>query len=155
MRIAKRRSPPFDMEGERTAAQREHVQLFLRAFQFYLGRDIEGLLELIDPDVEVTAPQWMNAGPFHGHAGYMAWISQWNEAWQELDFDVVSVEPVGERHVVGEVLTRGRGVESGVEVEQTAGWMVEMRNRRAAYVEVTVGVESALEVARRRERLGA
>ena len=60
------------MADEPTISARSRCQ---RAFQLYVGGDIEGLLELYNPDVVVTAPDFMNAGPFHGHEGFMEWIS--------------------------------------------------------------------------------
>jgi ketosteroid isomerase-like protein len=139
------------VSDELTAAEHERVELVRRGFQLYVGGDIEGLLELYDREVEVTAPEWMNAGPFHGHEGYMRWLRRWNEAWESFDFDVRSIEPVGERHVVAEVLISGRGAGSGVEVSTTSGWVAEVRNGRATYLEVTMSVDGARDVARRRE----
>ena len=93
----------------------------------------------------------MNAGPFHGHDGFMEWLRIWNEAWDTFDFDVRSVDPVGERHVVARVLVSGRGAGSGIRVEQMAYWLVEVRDGLATYVEVLVDPDEAFEQARRRE----
>jgi ketosteroid isomerase-like protein len=142
-------------ERELTPSEAERVRLVRRGFQLYVGGDIEGMLELYDDGVEVTAGEWMNAGPFHGHAGFMEWLRRWNEAWDTFDFDIRSIEPVGERHVVAEVFISGRGAGSGIEVGNTSGWVAEVRNGLGRYVEVTASVEKALEIARRREGLGA
>ena len=120
------------MAGEATAGQRENMSLAQRALQLYVGRDIEGLLALYHSDVVVTAPDFMNAGPFHGHEGYMEWISRWNEAWDDFDFDLRAIEPVGERHVVLSILVSGRGAGSGVEVEQMSYWVAEIRDKLVA-----------------------
>jgi ketosteroid isomerase-like protein len=73
------------------------------------------------------------------------------EAWEDFDYDVQSIVPVGERHVVAAVRIRGRGARSGIEVEDVAGWVIEVRDRQAIYVEVKLSVDRAFEVARRRE----
>jgi ketosteroid isomerase-like protein len=143
------------MPEEPTAAQRENVALAQRALQLYVGRDIEGLLELYDPEVVVTATDFMNAGPFRGHEGYMEWISRWNEAWETFDFDIKAIEPVGEHHVVLSILISGRGAGSGVAVEQMSYWVAEVRNRLGTYLEVLLSEERALDLARRRESEGA
>ena len=143
------------MPEEPTAAQRENVALVQRALQLYVGRDIEGLLELYDPEVVVTATDFMNAGPFRGHEGYMEWISRWNEAWETFDFDIKAIEPVGEHHVVLSILISGRGAGSGVAVEQMSYWVAEVRNRLGTYLEVLLSEERALDLARRRESEGA
>ncbi len=129
----------------------ERVAITRRAFQLYVGGDIEGLLEMYSPDVVVTAPDFMNAGPFRGHDGFMEWLRRWNEAWDTFDFDVRAVEPVGERHVVASVLITGRGRGSGVEVAQVAYWVAEIRGGLGAYLEVVADGERAFDLARRRE----
>jgi ketosteroid isomerase-like protein len=129
----------------------DRVALTRRAFQLYVGGDIEGLLALYSPDVEVTAPDFMNAGPFRGHEGYMEWLRRWNEAWDRFDFDVRAIEPVGERHVVASVIVSGRGAGSGVEVEQMSYWVGDIPGDRIAYLEVLVDEERAFDLARRRE----
>jgi ketosteroid isomerase-like protein len=134
-----------------TADERRRVALVRRGFQLYVGGDIEGLLELYDPEVEVTAGDWMNAGPFRGHAGYMEWLRRWNEAWESFGFDIRSIEPVGERHVVAEVLITGRGAGSGLQVSNTSGWVAEVRNGLGTYLEATTSVERAREIALQRE----
>jgi ketosteroid isomerase-like protein len=132
------------MEGER-------VEITRRAFQLYVGGDIEGLLALYSPEVEVTAPDFMNAGPFRGHDGYMEWLRRWNEAWDRFDFDVRSVDEVGERHVVASVLVTGRGRGSGVEVRQMSYWVGEVRDGLGTYLEVLTDEARAWDLARRRE----
>jgi ketosteroid isomerase-like protein len=139
------------MPEELTPTQRKNVALTRRAFQLYVGGDIEGLLEMYDPEVTVTAPQFMNAGPFHGHDGFMEWLRIWNEAWETFDFDVRSVDPVGERHVVASVMVSGRGAGSGVEVEQMAYWVAEVRGERGTYLEVLTHPDDAFAIARGRE----
>jgi ketosteroid isomerase-like protein len=137
--------------AELTPTQRNNVALTRRAFQLYVGGDIEGLLELYDPDVVVGAPQFMNAGPFRGHDGYMEWLRIWNEAWETFDFDVRAVDPVGEGHVVATVLVSGRGAGSGIAVEQMSYWVGAVRNGLGTYLEVLADRDEAFELADRRE----
>jgi len=127
------------------------MALAQRALQLYIGRDIEGLLALYHPDVVVTAPDFMNAGPFHGHEGYMEWVSRWNAVWETYDFDVKAIDAVGEHHVVLSVLVSGRGAGSGVEVKQMSYWVAEIRNKLGTYLEVILFEEKAFELAHRRE----
>ena len=125
-------------ERELTPDERERVSLVRRGFQLFVGGDIEGMLELYHPEVEITGRDWMNAGPFHGHGGFMEWSRLWFEAWEDFDYDVQSIVPVGQRHVVAAVRIRGRGARSGIEVEDVAGWLIEVQDRQAIYVEVAL-----------------
>ena len=65
-------------ERDLTPEERQRVRLVRRGFQLFVGGDIEGMLELYHPDVEITGRDWMNAGPFHGHEGFMEWTRLWS-----------------------------------------------------------------------------
>jgi ketosteroid isomerase-like protein len=134
-----------------TAAQREHVAMVQRAFQLWVGRDIEGVLEMYAPDVVVNAPHSTDAGPLHGHEGFMDWMSRWNAEWGSFDFDVQAIDAVGERHVAATVMVIGEGRESGAPVKRLTCWVFEIRDRRVVYVEVVGSPERALGIARERE----
>jgi len=138
------------VEGEPTAAQRENTALVQRAFQLHVGRDVEGVLALYDPDVEVIAGDFLDEGPFHGHSGFMEWSSKWNA---KFDFDLRTATPVGARHVAAElVVSEPRGPQAGR--NRPAGWLVEIRRRLIVHHELVALPEYAFETARRRERLG-
>jgi hypothetical protein len=70
-------------------------------------------------DVEVGgAPELPNSGPFHGHEGFVTWITQWLEAWGEFRIEVVEMVAIDDEHVLVEVDQHGRGQGSGVDVTQ-------------------------------------
>jgi len=70
-------------------------------------------------DVEVgAAPELPNSGPFHGHEGFVTWITQWLEAWGEFRIEVVEMVAIDDEHVLVEVAQHGRGQGSGLEVTQ-------------------------------------
>ena len=70
-------------------------------------------------DVEVGgAPELPNSGSYHGHEGFITWIAQWLEAWDEFRIEVVEVVAIDDEHVLVEVEQHGRGQGSGLEVTQ-------------------------------------
>jgi ketosteroid isomerase-like protein len=70
-------------------------------------------------DVEVGAePELPNSGTYRGHEGFLTWIGQWLDAWDEFRIEVVAMSAVDDRHVLVEVDQHGRGAGSGVEVSQ-------------------------------------
>jgi ketosteroid isomerase-like protein len=143
------------MADRPTGVQREHAAILQRAFQFWVGRDIEGLLDLYSPDVIVTARDFMKAGPFQGHAGFMELLSLWNETWGAFDFDVQEIEPVGQRHVVATVMVTGGGRAGNGDVKRLSCWVAEIRTGLVAYLEAVNSPERAREIARSREAEGA
>ena len=44
--------------------------------------DIESLVELLDPDIEVYAALGLiNSGTYRGRDGFRAWLAEWLDAW--------------------------------------------------------------------------
>ncbi len=114
--------------------------------------DVEATLAAFADDIEVSVPaDFMNSGTFRGRDGFLEWIEQWNEAWEEISYELEDVVPVGDRHVVAAVRNRGRGRGSGVQVEDVRAWVLELRDDRVSYFSLQVGFEEALAHARERE----
>jgi ketosteroid isomerase-like protein len=132
--------------------QEENVVLIREGFADFERRDLEALLARLDPEVEVfSTPKLANSGTFHGHEGYLKWVGDWLEAWDEFKIEVQRVAPVGDRHVVTAVRQTGRGRGSGVPVEMKAAYMLEIRDRKLVRFHMYSTLEEALEAARRGE----
>jgi ketosteroid isomerase-like protein len=113
--------------------QRANVELVRKGLETYNSGDLEAVRPLIDPEGEVTSnPLGMNRGIYKGFDGYMKWLRQWLEAWEEFEIEIESVEPIGERHVVVDVRQFGLGKGSGVPVEQRISQMWEIRDGKVA-----------------------
>jgi hypothetical protein len=70
-------------------------------------------------DVEVGgAPELPNSGSYHGYDGFITWITQWLDAWDEFRIEVLDMRAVDDEHVLVEVEQHGRGRGSGLEVTQ-------------------------------------
>jgi ketosteroid isomerase-like protein len=112
-------------------------------------------METIAEDVEVFVPSELgNAGTYRGTEEFLRWNAQWEEAWSDFQMEVVSAEPVGERHVVCLIRSRGRGAGSGVEVGNELGWVLEVRGESLAFLGLQPSHEDAVALAERREREG-
>jgi ketosteroid isomerase-like protein len=130
----------------------DREQLFREGFEAYVEGDMERALSRYSPEIEATAPDWMNEGTFKGHEGFLEWAAAWQEAWESWTQELVEVRAVGEDHVVARVRARGRGRGSGVELDQEVGQVVAVdENGKAAYLEITQTFERALEIAHERE----
>ncbi len=134
----------------------ERVELVRRGFQAYNARDAGAVLRLLDPEVEVyNTVALMNAGTFHGHEGYLRWVRQWEEAWEDFQNTPEEIVPVGERHVVARVRASGRGRGSGVEIGQVLAYVWELRDGRCVRLELHPSFELAVQAAREREGIAA
>jgi ketosteroid isomerase-like protein len=134
-----------------SAERQAGVELARRGIEAFGAGDLETVLEVLAEDVTVfSSPDLMNAGTFEGHAGFLHWTREWTDAWESLDLDLISVEPVGERHVVAGVNQRARGRE-GIEVELEVAFLFEADGPRCVYLALLPSRESAIELARQRE----
>jgi ketosteroid isomerase-like protein len=111
---------------ELSERQRRNVELAQAAFAAYNTGDIDSLLAGFDPELELhAAPGLVNAGTYRGRRGFVDWVTQWNEAWEEFRVEPLRVEPIGERHVLVDLRQTGHGAGSGVVVEMDVFWAFE------------------------------
>jgi ketosteroid isomerase-like protein len=135
-----------------TSRQQRNVDLARQGMEAYNRGDLDEVLELFSPEVQIyTPPDFMNAGAFHGHEGFLNWISQWNEAWESFDIRVDRVEPVGHRFVLLDAHQVGRGRESGISVELDVTYLYEIIDGLCVYLAMYPDRERALADIRRRE----
>jgi ketosteroid isomerase-like protein len=94
-------------------SDREIVQ---RAFEAFGRGDIDGVVELCDPDIVVRDPE-RTGTTFRGLDGLRQFFAEWMENWEEY-----RSEPVDITEAEGEILVRahqtGKGTLSGIEINQ-------------------------------------
>jgi ketosteroid isomerase-like protein len=139
-----------------SAGEDRRVELLRRGIQAYNASDTGAVLRQLHPEVEiVNSDALLNSGTFHGHDGYLRWVGQWHEAWEQFQNIPEEIVPVGERHVVARVRGGGRGRASGLEVAMEVGWVYEMRDELCVFMSIQPSFEIAMAMAREREDLSA
>ncbi len=127
-------------------------ELFRAGFDAYNTGGPASALSYYAEDMETTAPDWMNAGDFKGHEGFIEWATNWNEAWESWKQELLEVRAVGERHVVARVHVTAVGKGSGLRLDQEVGHLVEVNDEGfCSYLEITADMERATEIAYERE----
>ena len=138
-----------------TSGTPDGVELVSRAWASYNADDIEGVLQVLDPDVVVHVPvELANSGTYRGHDEFVRWLAVWTEAWESFEMRVVDIVTVGDRHVVSHMNQIGIGRGSGIEVTGELGWLFEVRDGRCVHVGIRPSFEEALGDAREREGIG-
>jgi ketosteroid isomerase-like protein len=129
------------------------IALVRSGMEAYNAGDVEAVLELFADDIEIYSPhEFLNAGTFHGHQGFLRWISAWNDAWESFEIDIEAIEPVGERQVVAEVHQKARGRGSGIEIDQRVAYAYTVRDDgKCSFQGIYPEAEQAYSVARERE----
>jgi ketosteroid isomerase-like protein len=126
----------------------ENVEAFRRAVEAGNRRDIEAMLEGTDPEVEWHAAiQTLGERPvYRGHEGVRELNREFSGAFAELHWEFSEIRDLGDR-VLAVGRMRGRGTESGVEIESPWAFLVQFKNGKAILIRAFVDPSEALEAA--------
>lgn len=128
----------------------ENVDAFKRAIECLERRDVEAILEELDPEVEwypaFTALLGGERSVYHGHKGARAVVQQFWDVFSEAHFHVSEIRDLGDE-VLAIGTMRVRGAESGAEVESPWAYLVRSKNGKAVSVRVYSDPAEALRAA--------
>lgn len=126
----------------------ENVEAFRRGTDAANRRDVEGVLSVLDPDVEWHAALPMLGGDtvYRGHEGVREFLREIWEVMADTRFDFPDIREVGDK-IVAIGYLRGRGEASGVPTETPFGYVVEYENGKATRVLAYLDPKKALEAA--------
>src|SRR6476646_8517872 len=126
----------------------ENVEAFKRALDAYNRRDLDALLDELDPDVE-----WHSALPVllagertvvRGHQGVRELSRESDEVLAEYQVELSEIRDLGGRLLgIGQVRTRG--AKSGIEMSSPWFALVEMKDGKAIRVRTYIDRDEALE----------
>jgi ketosteroid isomerase-like protein len=128
----------------------ENVEVFKRAVEASNRRDYEALVEAFDPDIEWHGIFGVMFGGeakvYRGHDGVLEYLRDTDEGFAMRDVQVSELRDLGDRLVVlGHV--RGRGRESGVELDSPYGGLAEFKNGKLVRYTDYLDHRQALEAA--------
>ncbi len=130
-------------------APRTLAELAREGLEAYERGDIETVLALLRPDIEVSvSPVMPNPENVRSHEDFLTWVGRWEEAWGSFTSEILSLEAVDDDHVIAHTHQRGTGAASGVEVEMDVFWMFEWDGAKASRIGLYVSREEALAAAR-------
>jgi ketosteroid isomerase-like protein len=130
----------------------DRVELLRRGWRSFEEGDPASVLAYFDPEVEVYAdPEAGNPGTFRGHDGFLSWVGQWYEAWDEFSQEALEIEAVGERCAIAIVRQRARGRLAGLELERTVAYLYEVRDDKVVYMGLFADESAARAAASGRE----
>jgi|SRR5919108_5940366 ketosteroid isomerase-like protein len=82
-------------------ASESNADLITRMLGAWNDRDVDALLELFDPEVEVrpALSTFLASMVYRGHDGVRSWYAETNEPWEELQAQPESFIEAGDRTV--------------------------------------------------------
>ena len=130
----------------------DNVELARQGLAAYNAGDLEAVLDLLSPDVEIySPPEYLNPGTFHGHAGFLEWLSRWLDAWDSFRVEAYDFRAAGD-DVVASAHQYAKGKGSGVEVEMDdVAYLWTFHGGKATRFHIYPGRAEAFEAAGLRE----
>jgi ketosteroid isomerase-like protein len=106
-----------------------NVEIVQLAFDAIRRRDLDALLQLYDADIEflpLTGTR-VESGGYAGHAGVLDYFDEVAQVWEEMRPYAHTTQPVGD-HVVVTGGCAVRGINSGVESDDSMAWVITLRD---------------------------
>ena len=107
-------------------------------------RDLTGLLEHADPDIELRPLLSVWPRTYRGHAGIEQWSRDVGDIWREFSVDAEDFRDLGAGTLIVRLHWRGRAKESSIEVEGPAAAVVRFGGDKAVSVDIHLDEERAL-----------
>ena len=132
----------------------EDVESFKRAVEAYNRRDVQAVLDELDPEVEWHPGLWPGvpallggeAAVGRGHEGARKLLGDVYDAFAELHLELSEVRDLGaDVLAIGRLYLQSR--ESGVEAESSWAYVTECRNGKALVIRTYLDPKEALEAA--------
>lgn len=138
---------PGALDTQEVKPDPEAVELVARLYAT-IEADEQGIpdLSLYAEDVEIRDFDLPDAGRYVGHDGFLDWLAQWDEAWEDYGIEPLEFIDAGGGCVV--VLQRlwARGP-SGLTIDREDGIVYVVRGGRIASFEYHSSRDAALEAA--------
>jgi len=141
---------PQQRRDSAVASQRDRNERLLReGVEAFNRGDIETLIAMFDPRIEChVAPGQGNPGTWYGIEGYKAMTGAWGEAFESQQSSILSARFPDEHHLIAEIRQTAVGAVSGVPVEMTNFYLLEVRDGRAVRFHIYGDRESAMSAVR-------
>jgi ketosteroid isomerase-like protein len=125
--------------------QEENVELVERAYEALNRQDLETVVELCDPEIEIDNTNAVfDAEVYHGLEGLARFFAQGSEMWESQRFEPEEYIPVGEEQVLvpQRIVSLGR---DGIETIARNTTLYTLRGGRAVRVKTFQTKAAALE----------
>ena len=131
-------------------SERERNQALLAAgIEAYNRGDFEAMAEFFDPAVECHIASGLgNPGTWHGLDGFREMTETWRDAFAEDRSEVISASMPDDNHLIAEMRQTAVGSGSGVPVEMTNVYLLEIRDGRAVRFHIYADREAAMAAVR-------
>jgi len=126
----------------------DNVRLVRLGFEAIARGDLALVEEFTESDVVmVQPPEVPDAKTYEGRGAIREAMEDWPTQWEDFRMDLVEIIDAGDDAVVSVTRHRGRGRESGIEMDFEVVYVIRLRHGRLARMEMFFSREQALEAA--------
>jgi ketosteroid isomerase-like protein len=130
---------------------REHFEVARRMTEAFLSGDADAALALMHPQVEFEAAARPDARVWRGREGVRRAIGEWVGTWEAYSLEIDGYRDAPGGRVLVLWTERGRGKGSGVPLEHSGGYLVDVRDGEVTRIVLYNDTEGALAAAGLRE----
>ena len=124
----------------------ENVEIVRAGYDLLLQGDLDAFEDWITPDVVIVQPPEVpDAKTYEGPAAVAKAWQDWPDQWEDFRLDLIDLTDVGDDVVVSETRHRGRGRESGIEMDFRVFYVHYLRDGKLARMEMFFSREQALD----------
>jgi ketosteroid isomerase-like protein len=124
------------------------VELTRRAWEAVQQGNVAWLQEMTTPDVVIVQPPEIpDAKSYEGRTAVVETLEDWPTQWEDFRLDLIEIIDVSDDVLVSVIRHRGRGRESGIEMDWQVFYVHRVRDGKMARMEMFFSREQALEAA--------
>jgi ketosteroid isomerase-like protein len=124
------------------------VELVRLGFEAIARGDLALVEEFTESDaLMIQPPEVPDATTYNGHSAIREAMEDWPTQWEDFQMDLVEIIDAGDDAVVSVTRHRGRGRESGIEMDFEVFYVYWFRNGKLARLEMFFSRQQALEAA--------
>jgi ketosteroid isomerase-like protein len=127
----------------------EKVEIVSSGLAAFERGDIDAVLKVCAEDIVITQPPELPGVPArqHGHRGVLEALAVWPEQWSDYQIETLRICAAPRDKVFVTQRTRGRGKQSGVQVEMDFSFVFVVRDGKISEWRLFVHEDDALEAA--------
>jgi ketosteroid isomerase-like protein len=128
---------------------RSNEELLQAGIDAYNRRDFAGMVAFFDPSIELHVSEGQgNPGTWHGIDGFREMVEGWRDAFAQDSSTMVRSWMPNDTHLIAEMRQTAVGSGSGVPVEMTNYYLLEVRDGRAVRFHIYADRDSAVAAVR-------
>jgi ketosteroid isomerase-like protein len=132
----------------------ENVETYNRGLEAYHRRDVEALLDTVDPEVDwhsaILVPLGGETTVYRGHEGVRELLRDLDQGLAEMQIEISQIRDLGDR-ILATGRIRARGNQSGAWTDSPFAQVVQFKNGKALRIRAYLNPEEALEAEGLRE----